>query len=253
MPLKIVLLVVALIQAAAPLVLFFDGFGRQTGLAPTPIVPANYAFAIWGAIYGLSVLFAAVQLVPGQADPLLPRLGRPLAALFALSTLWLAFARFGPLWGTVPAIAAMLVLAAWVLIAVATRADGLAGYRQWLILGLAGLYAGWLTVATFANVTEVAAASGFGFFGLSLPAWTVLALIAGTVLACAILAQSRGAWPYAAAVSWALVAIAIANVVRDRQPAVVAVSLVCLAAVLTAAWSFSARPSAAPTPAESRS
>jgi hypothetical protein len=230
MPLKIILLVLALTQAAAPLFLFFDGFDRGAGRPPTPIVPANYAFTIWGVIYGLGVLFSGAQFSSTRVSPMLQRIFLPASCLFLLSTVWLLFARFGPLWGTVPTILAMLGLAVYALLAVSRDADKSRAFADWLALPLFGLYAGWLTIAVFANFTEIAVDLGFPFWGLSLPAWTVLALAAGTALAACIASASRGNASYAAAIVWALIAIAVANA-RDSRWTIVTVSLVGAAIV----------------------
>ena len=241
---RVLLLLVALVQAAAPGLLFFNGFDQQSGRPPTPIVPASYAFIIWGAIYGLSLLFAALQLIRGQAIDRFSRIFGPAILLFVFSTVWLLFARFGPNWATVPTIIAMLLFGATVLFRIADAPQDLNGFSRWCAPAAFGLYAGWLTVATFANFTEIATDLGFGFFGLAIETWTLLALVPATALACAIVSRARGNWFYAAAVLWALAAIAVANVSRDRPTLAAAAGLagaVVLAATFLAARRNGAR------------
>ena len=79
-----------------------------------------------------------------------------------------------------------------------------------------GVYTGWATVATFANVATALKAPGFGGFGLSVT------------------------------IVWALVRIAIANLTRGPSPPVAVVA--GGAAVLIALAALRAR-TAAPTPA----
>jgi hypothetical protein len=233
MPLRFILLVMSLAQAAAPAVFFFDGFARPAGRPPTPIVPADYAFTIWGLIYGLSVAYAVQQFVAANRAP--PRARWAAAVLFALSSAWLAFARYGPLWLTVPVIAIMLALAAYLVIAVAHRAmPNLA--EKWISLALFGLYAGWLTVALFANFTEVAFDLGFSFLGLSMVAWTLLSLAAATALACGIAVAARGNWLYAAAILWAFAAILVANASSPSAGVVGTAIAIAAALVLAASW-----------------
>lgn len=219
MRLKLLILVAALTQAAAPAILFFDGFNTPSGRAPTPIVPANYAFSIWGLIYGLSLLFSILQFIPKYSSASLPRIGGASIGLFTLSTIWLLFARFGPAWATVPTIILMFVLATFVLRALGWPAERHRSLGQWCALAAFGVYAGWLTIAVFANFTEIAYDLHFSFFGLGLDVWSILCLAGGTVLACALVFRSRGNWFYCAAIIWALAAIAVANA-ADRRDAI---------------------------------
>lgn len=217
MRLKLLLFVAALTQAAAPALLFFDGFNSQSGRAPTPIVPANYAFSIWGLIYGVSLIFSVMQFIPKQVSPSLPRIGRASTALFILSTVWLLFARFGPEWATVPTIMLMLAFAVFVLSELGWPTQCHRSTGQWCALAAFGLYAGWLTIAVFANFTEIAFDLGFSFLGVGIELWTILCLAAGTLFACAFVVLSRGNGFYSAAIIWALAAIGVANVGAGRR------------------------------------
>jgi hypothetical protein len=232
---RIALLVIALIQAATPSLLFFNGFDAETG-GPTPIVPAGYAFSIWGVIYALAVVFAGIQFLPRANPQVFGRLVWPSAALFLLSSVWLVFARFGPLVATVPTIIVMVVVATWTLVRARERATQLAPYDRWITLALFGLYAGWLTVATFANMTEIGKVEGFGFFGLSLTQWSSAALVTGSILACVIAIRAGGVVSYTAAIVWALSAIMVANRDRGDSPEILVVCAIGIALVIAATF-----------------
>lgn len=239
MPLKLILLIVALVQAGAPAILFFNGFNPSTGRPPTPIVPADYAFTIWSLIYGLAVLFSGAQVLSRPVNGALQRILVPATSLFLLSTIWLLCARYGPAWATVPIIIGMLSLATYALLSITDHPPDQARFADWLAVPLFGLYAGWLSVAVFANFTEIAADLGFNFFGLALEPWTLLALVLATGLACGIAFRSRGSLFFAAAVLWAFAAIAVANAAHHRP--ILAASAMGAAAVMIGVTSLAKR------------
>jgi hypothetical protein len=228
-------LVLAAGQIAATALLFRDGFATAQGplpqTGPTPIEPAGYAFIIWGPIYLGALAFAAVQaLQPNWTAPLFRDIGWLTAAAFLACILWLAAARYGPLLATAPLIILMLVCLGAALIR-ASASPGTLGPVEGLAVhaGL-GLYAGWLTVAVFANISEVLPAYGFDRFGLGAETWTRLLLAAASVLALLGLWASGGNLFYAGAIIWALAAIAVANL--QRGPNLTVAGLAAGAALL---------------------
>ena len=101
-----------------------------------------------------------------------------------------------------------------------------------LVLLPLALYAGWLSVAIFANGAEVLRAYGSPVFEAVPVAWSVAARLAAGTVAVRWLARARYALGYGAAMVWALVGIAVANVTRGLS-SLVAVIAVVLAFVLT--------------------
>jgi hypothetical protein len=91
----------------------------------------------------------------------------------------------------------------------ATEKKNLKGAAYWLCFVLFSIYAGWLTIATVANATVVALASGI-HFGLSADAWAVLLLC--IAFAIAYLMFIRWQSPaYFLVITWAYIAIAAAH------------------------------------------
>ena len=106
------------------------------------------------------------------------------------------------------------------------------GPRRWLLVGLpVGLLAGWLSAATFANLSTALEAGRAEPW----PGAVWLGLIGGAaVFAAAVLVRVRGQPAYAAAVVWALVAVAVANRTEGNPTAVqTAVAGLLLAALAT--------------------
>lgn len=201
---------------------------------PSPAEPAGYAFSIWGPIFLGAIAFAIHQLRPSQKDdPVLARIGWPVAIGFFATALWLVFARFGPLWATVPAIATILVGVGYGFVE-AARAEPTRS-RRWLVVAPLGLFTGWVTAATFVNVAEVLPGFGFDRFGMSPGNWAIWGvLLPAFVVTLAFLERTRWSLVYAGAVAWALVAIAAANFERGFGPAVPAVAVTLLAGLAIA-------------------
>jgi len=65
------------------------------------IVPAGYAFAIWGPIYLLMIVFGIAQLLATRRlRPLIQDLRTPVMIALAATNLWLLFAWYENIWGT---------------------------------------------------------------------------------------------------------------------------------------------------------
>lgn len=211
----VITLVLAVVQIIAPLFVFPRGFQVDVSGAPvesTPIVPAGYAFSIWGVIYLGAVASAIVGVLPRYADdPVFRRIGWLAAVTYAGSTVWLLFARFGPNWLTLPVIVVMVVAAGRALRSATRSPAPVRPLVRWLVVAPLGLYAGWLAIATFANLSEVLAGLRVEWFTRALVPWTLVLLTLATLVAAQAIVRSRGSIAYTAAVVWALVAITVAR------------------------------------------
>jgi hypothetical protein len=207
-------------QAAAPVVTPLVGLpvvGAISDRYPTYVVPAGYAFSIWSLIFALSIAYAVWQMLPAQREnPLLRRIGWLTAAAFAGSTLW-QFAFPAGMY------ALSVVLIVVTLVSLATAVGRMTGWRtpfsgaeRWLAWIACGIYLGWITVATVANVAQALAAAGVSELGLGAEAWGIVMLIAAGLIASAVTLRTRNPG-YPLTVIWALVAASVAR----RAPPVV--------------------------------
>ena len=191
----------------------------RSAALPTPVVPVPPAFAIWGPIFLSCGAFGIWQALPANwGDPLLRRVGWVALALFAGNVLWEArVPRRGLDWASVAIISAELILALWLLLAISGA--GLSGGEWWLVAFPFGLFAGWVSAATFVNLSSTmvrAHADGpVADTGADprRPA-VALGLIGAAVVLGLVMSILSGAWPYALAVAWALGGIALANRAR---------------------------------------
>ncbi len=189
--------------AASPLL--SPGFaGFDPGRFPVPqqdppVVPASYAFAIWGLIYAWLLAGTGFGLWKRADDGDWAAMRPPLVASLAVGAFWLPAAQV-----SVPLATAMI----WVMLGGALLSVARAGDtdRWWQIAPVA-IYAGWLTAASCVSVGLVLA--GYGLLPQTPAALVALAL----AVAIAVTVQYRlhRAPEYGITVIWALVAVIVAN------------------------------------------
>lgn len=179
------------------------------------IIPATYAFAIWGPIFILSLVYAIYQALPGQREnPVFRAIGWWTAGAFFANGAWsyaytnrqFILAQVILLAGFVFAGGAYLRFTSEV---PATRASIL---DNRLIGPALGLLFGWITAANVVGLAGTLIALGFAATGRGAEiGGAALLLMGGGVALFIILASRRGpygAWvAYAAAVIWALLAV----------------------------------------------
>ena len=184
----------------------FAGFSPDLFPVPQdrpPVQPAGYAFAIWGPIY-LALLAHAVLGLFGRAeDTGWDRSRWPLVLSLAVGASWIAVAQVSAVWATV------LIWTMWAG-AVAALLIGrfAAGWPdRWLGQLPLGVYAGWLTAASW-----VAVGLMLGGFGVLSEGWAAaLALLGAAGLAVAVQTALGRAPEYGLTVIWALVGVVVAN------------------------------------------
>ena len=205
--LKAILIVcAALAFAAAPLMTQpFTGFDPDAFPNPTPplpLQPAGYAFAIWGVIYAWLIASAFFGLIKRDVDPGWDATRWPLFISLAVGASWIGVAQLNPVIATL-LIFVMLGGAVFAM-ARAPRTD------TWLCAAPLGLYAGWLTAASF--VATMTTLTGWTGIGPGVASW--LGLIAIGALGIAIL-RLRPPVTYAVALDWALVGVAVSVFTSD--------------------------------------
>jgi translocator protein len=185
-----------------------------SNLYPTYLTPAGYAFSIWGLIYLGLIIFSIYQVMPAQADNFKKIRGFYLLSCLAnVVWLWLWHHQL-----IAASVGAMLVLLASLI----TINFGL-GKEDSLIARVPfGLYFGWITVATLANIAICLTYLGFEVSIFS----ACLAIIIATVCGVIFRLKLPNA-AYGLAVAWGITAIAI------KHGGVTAISFVSAFAVIT--------------------
>lgn len=209
-----------------------DTVPKRSAKQSVPIVPIDWAFAIWGLIFLGCAAFGVWQVLPDQlADPLLRRVGWLAAAAFALNTIWEYYVPKRDIdWGSVVIIGAALA----VLLTIVVRLEAAEPHDAltfWLVAAPLQLLAGWISAATFVNLGSTLKLSGVR---VDRRLCLVLLLLAGALGTSVALAT--GAAVYAAAVAWGLFGIVVANRFRDHDVVIGGVAGLLIPVVLAAAW-----------------
>ena len=164
-----------------------------------PIQPEGYAFAIWGLIYTWLIVSAVLGLWKraDAGDWHAARL--PLAISLAVGVPWLAIANASAILATITII--IMALGAITALIRAPYVD------RWWFQAPVGIYAGWLTAASWVSIGTTAAGYGLitGSFG-----WAFAGILGALSSALAVY-KMRAAPEYLLTIIWALVGIVVAN------------------------------------------
>jgi hypothetical protein len=207
---RILLLLCAL---AMPVVSWFSqsgAFGPDNAAIsdryPTLLVAAGYAFAVWGLIFLLDVVFGVWQLRPRQQDNATLARIRPAAITgFALTAAWMPIFSQQVFWLALLVIWASLGCLLYCAIVLSRHEVPRPGERAWAWLPLS-LHAGWLSLAAFLNTAQVIVTYEWLPTGDMLP-WSRWLFAAAAALLLAANWRMRGNWAYVAVAAWGLVAV----------------------------------------------
>ncbi|MGJ8622218.1 MAG: hypothetical protein ACSHW1_05525 [Yoonia sp.] len=180
----------------------FSGFRADQLPTPQidpPIQPAGYAFAIWGLIYGWLVVSAVYGIWKRRDNAQWDAARGPLIISLAVGTPWLAIANASAVWATIT-IFIMAIGAIWSLLR-APRED------VWWFKMPVGIYAGWLTAASFVSLGTTLAGYNILFDQL---VWAYVGITGALIVAAPVTLRALSP-SYALTVIWALVGIIIAN------------------------------------------
>lgn len=201
----------------------------------TLIAPAASAFSIWSVIYLGLAIYTVWQWLPGQLHaPLHRRIGWLVAASMLLNAAWLLVVRAGWLAVSVAVIVALvLVLGLLIGRRAQVRAGGV--LDAVIVDGTFGLYVGWVSVATCANITAVLVAAGVTPAPGIAQAAAVLVLVVALVIGLVLIRSSRGNPAIPAAMAWGIGWIAVGRLTGEPASTITGVAAIVVAAALVVA------------------
>lgn len=200
--------------------------GDRSDAVRTLITPVGWAFAIWGPLFVLSVIFAIWQALPKQRDnALLAKIGWPAAIALAGQGVWSAYTQIDNL--TVISVIIILVSLAGLLYvarvlasaAVLTPAERLFAAPAFTALSA------WLTAASVVNVAAMLKLYNFGG-GAPTPGIATAMILIATLIAAVAAVRLRGAPLYGLVFAYALYAINVAH-----APAYAMIGWACFAGI----------------------
>ena len=185
-----------------------EAAGGALSATATPLAPDTPAFSIWSLIYlGLAV-FAVVQALPRHgADPRLRAVSWWVLASMLLNALWIGVVQAGSVGGSVVVIGVLLAVLAVIFVRLVRMAHT-GAVTSVITDTTVGLYLGWVSVATLANIAAFLADAGVGELGLGATGWSVIVLAAAAALsvAYAVFGRTRPTVivPVGLAMAWGL-------------------------------------------------
>jgi len=181
-------------------------------------VPAGYVFAIWGLIYIAWLAFCVYQLLPAHRErPRFRALGYWFVLSGVLNSLWLVCWHYNQfiLSLVVMVLLLLTLIACYIKLGVGHTRGSTA--ERWCVDVPFGLYLGWISVATIANVGDVLYLVQWSGWGVAPQVWTVLMLVVATLLGAAMVWFHRDT-AFVLVLAWAFVGIAKMHTSAKAMP-----------------------------------
>jgi hypothetical protein len=199
------------------------------------IIPASYAFAIWGLIYVGLFALGIYQALPAQRqNPRLRRMGYWLAIACASQSIWVLLFLSRQFLLSIVAMLGILIPLLLIYLRLEIGKTRPPRLERWLVDIPLSVYLGWISVATIVNVASALDDRGWNGGSLGAVGWTVIMLLVGAAIATVIALQWRDP-AFVGVIVWAYVAIAVRQT-ENRAIAVTAIGL-AIALGLLMLWS----------------
>ncbi len=206
--------------------------GRSTGQISDDyanlFAPAGYAFSIWGLIYTLLGIYVIRQFW-GEKDHHTPKINSLFIVNALLNASWIITWHYDFIWLSVFIMLGLLV--SLIKIADIFRDKEKRDSLHWISRLAFGIYFGWITVATIANITVLLVKLGWNGLGLSESFWTITVLLVGMIIGTLRMRVDRYA-PYGMVLIWAYGAILFKHLsargFNGMYPSIIYTSAICL-------------------------
>jgi len=186
--------------------------GQVANSYPNLFTPAPLTFGIWGVIYLSLAVYVTFQLlrrksdVPAARQPMLEEIGKLFILTSVLNAGWILAWHYLQI--EISVLVMVLLLLSLIRIGWLLRAPHCAPLEELALRIPFGLYLGWITVATVANVTALLVHYGWDGFGLPETFWTAAILTVALAIASVTMYRLRSV-AYGLAVTWAYTGILI--------------------------------------------
>lgn len=212
-----------------------EAAGGALSATATLVAPAGPAFSIWSVIYLGLLAYAVWQALPAQQRSTRQRiLRRPIAATMLLNAAWILVVQWGQVFLSVVVIVALLaslavVFSLLVRYPIERTSSAATAVDTVVTDGTFGLYLGWVTIATVANVSAWLASIGWTA-GATL--WGVVVLVVAALVGLFLARVSNGRIAQALSLSWGLAWVAQGRLAGENLDTVVGWTAALAAAVV---------------------
>ncbi|MDD2771921.1 MAG: hypothetical protein GX566_04565 [Bacteroidales bacterium] len=200
-------------------------------------VPAGITFSIWGVIYLLLLILVVYQVAAVYGKKSRYALNAKQNMAFALTCIfnaaWIITWHYQLIfWSVVVMLGLLLSLISLYNSLYNINIDS--GMGKFAFRVSIGVYLGWISVATIANVTALLVSRNWDGFGLSENIWTIAVMIVGFILAVLVTLRNRDIF-YPLVVIWAYYGIIIkrtADLIVHKDIVITAWVIIVLTALL---------------------
>ncbi len=173
------------------------------------IVPAGYAFSIWGIIYTGLIVFPIYHFIKRKAlNNTWKTIHKWYAINVILNGLWLVGASYDWLWITVGIIILMLISLYQINEGFRSLKESEESWNYFTEQVVFSIYFAWITLATVLNVSSALHFYNWEGWGITQVNWTYIIMLVAAAIAGHI-AWHKVDRAYAAVVVWAFVALAL--------------------------------------------
>ncbi len=214
-----------------------ESAGGSLSATATLIAPAVRAFSIWSVIYAGLIAYVVWQWLPANtASPRARRIGWLAALSMVLNAAWLLVTQVGWLWASVGVIVTLAVTLGLLMRTLGPAPAAASRVEKVVVDGTFGLYLGWVSVATAANITATLVDSGVNPPLPVAELWAVGVLAVAAAIGVVLARALGGRIGVALAMAWGLSWIAVGRIVDEPSSLLTGVAAALAAAVvLTAA------------------
>jgi hypothetical protein len=192
------------------------------------IIPANYAFSIWGVIYLGLLAYGVFQLVPSQRqNPILKRVDYLLIISCIVQAFWVLTFLLRQFWASTLMMVGILLPLIGIYLQLGIGQRRVSRQEKWFAHIPFSIYLGWISVATIVNVAVALYNNDWNGWGLAPQGWTVIMMVVAALLAALVAVQRRDI-AYPLVIVWALIAVAV----RQAALPLIATVAIGLAVVL---------------------
>lgn len=181
--------------------------GDRSDAVRTLITPAGWAFAIWGPLFLLSIIFAVWQALPAQrGNGLLNRIAWPAAIALGAQGVWSTYTQLANLTFISVAIILVSLVALLVVMRALVAEASLSRAERLFVAPAFSALSAWLTAASIVNVSASLKYHGLVDAGPA-PGAASTMIIVGAIIAALAAWRLRGAPLFGLVFAWALIAI----------------------------------------------
>ena len=166
-------------------------------------VPAGYVFSIWGVIYLTQIWFIYSLFTNKKTATFVNKVWLIYLLSSVANALWLFFWHYQIFIWTVPLMLMLLISLAMIHQIYVQSKLQLASIKI-----PTGIYLGWVSVATIANITSVLSYYNWDGLGLSPQLWSAILLLIAGVLGVVMLRQHKD-YAFALVIIWSVIGVAV--------------------------------------------